>query len=221
MMKIKRLYVCAFVLSLFSGSVFSAPITFNVDIDTSSISGQLARLVLSGENGVGSPGEASVLVSNVTGIIPLDSPRFEGGGITGDLGDEVLFEADQIFPSSNFLQDVILSNILTLDVTFDGGSLDTPNNNDATFFVSFGIRDLGTGDALLPASPARTNWTLELGPSGTITPLSVAAGTTINQQGNAAAGTVPAPGILALMLIGLFGMKRYLPKPQVPVPAAA
>lgn len=214
-MKKKILYVCALVFGMFSSNVSAAPILFNVSIDTSSLANQEKRLIYRAVLNGDVKQNATITISNFSGATIVDPIVLPAAGVSGSLGDgnELIYDGEDLAPGDTF-QNVILGDLLEFDMLFDGDSVGAPSNTTGQLALGLGFFDLNGANPVLTANPAvNFNFALSLDPSGAVNPLFVAGVTTLNQV-EVPDGTVPVPGILALMLIGLFGMKRYLPKPR-------
>ena len=207
----KAKIVCAWLLAfgLFGGKVSAAPILFNVSIDTSAASGQTVDLAYQGLSIDAVGDNATGTVSNISGVTFVGDTTLAGAGVTGSAADGLFFDGAGFEGTLRATQAAVLTNLLEFNVLFEGASVDSPigaygvfdvalridGSNDIGGFL-FALRLLGTGEAA---------------------PLFASDIVTITQLEN----TVPNPGILALMLIGLFGMKRCLPKRQKLVPVVA
>lgn len=190
-----------------SGTATAAPIIYNGTIDTSAFAGTNATLSFLSDRLLPPQIAINTRVRNFSGAT-IVAPPTNSAGVTGDLSSELVF----LNPDPNdttSLTDVVLGNTLNLQVEFSGPGIDTPNNDGNRLALALRILDTGNQSLIPGLNAGPFNFLLFVESDGSSSVGLAAPVTTFNQD---VGGTVPVPGILALMLIGLFGMKRYLPK---------
>ena len=222
------LWIGVLLISGVSCNAFAAPVLFNVSIDTSSRLDPQHTLIfqnlLVGDLGL----DTIITVSNFSGAsivapIVLDGPGLINApsGATGALGEGemLVFDGESANTGGPVFQEVILGNVLTFDMRFDGNFIGAPSDGPGRSFLGLIINDR-KGNVVLAGQGGAFNVGLELDTRGVVEPVIVAGVTTVTQL-EAPLATVPTPNVIALVLIGLFGMKLYLPKRKKLVPIAA
>jgi hypothetical protein len=187
----------------------AGPITYHVDVSTSSLAGQAGSLDLQFNPGGSTAQPATATVSGFSGGT-LGSVLTETGGASGALPGLVTFANGPVPPGNELRQAFTFGPSFGFDVTFSGDALDNPlNHRDGSTFALFALN--AAGNPLL-ASPLNAAGgavlTIDVRPNGTTaaTAFPNPAGGPPAASASPLAVGVPEPATLGLFAAGLLGL---------------
>jgi hypothetical protein len=181
----------------------AGPISYQVSVDTSSVSGNSGFLNFEFDPGDLSSQLATATMSNFTGIaLQLSNPgNAVTGDITGTLPGTVTFVNDQDF--NDYFVGATYSSGFSFLLTLSGPAIDTPNGTStagSTFFISL-TDDTGDINILPPSGPAGQ---VDINLDGTTTPTAFPSDADRDPSVvSFSLQAVPEPGSLTLLMGGI------------------
>jgi hypothetical protein len=196
----------------FSATAMAGSVTFDVSIDTSSVSGTGGGIYLSFFPGLNSD-PASVSIS---GFSPADGlaggPAFTDGGVTGTLDTNDLSFTNYLFSLNDYGENVTFGSTLDLEATFQ---LPDTLTGDAGSELDIQLTEFDLATPILTSDPSGNIAEISYDQNGNFTANPTSGDVTITQVG---AAPEPATFLIAgCALIGLsYVRKRTLPaKPRL------
>lgn len=211
-MKTKLLFVVTLLLIMFSAGVSSAPIVYHVRIDTSAHSGESGTALVVG---LSASEGASITFTNFSGAV-FGRVRSRPPVASGDFFGDLVFQSPDRTFSGIFSQDIVFGDLFEFDVVFDPTGLVQVMNLD---LAGLGMIFRDSTNAAVLSSPTReANFLGNIDTQGNFVFFDAAEVTTVDGVGFVPPqeqNTVPAPGVVALILAGLFVMRHRLIKPRL------
>lgn len=202
-----------FFLAFGAALAMAGPITYDVTVNTSSITGTAGSLDFNFNPGPLGPQAASLQILNFAsdGSLADCAANFQGfcptGDVSGTLPATLTFSNDTAF--NDYFDDFTFGTTISFDVSLYGPALSAPNETAAsgsTFAFSMFSDAGGTVPALTTDTTDGFAFTVDVNLDGTTTVSNSSSQTGVVPQGVSA---VPEPKPSALVLLGVVGLVAW------------
>jgi hypothetical protein len=191
------------LLLCFASIASAGPITYNVTVDTSSISGTAGSFDFQFNPGPLVTQPASLQIVSFTSDGALAGNPVLAGDVAGTLPGTLTFNNGTVF--NDYFDEFTYGATLLFEVSFNGPALISPDgvsSSGSTFAFSIFSESAGTIPALTMNTAAGLAFTIDVNLDGTTTVTNYSAQTTVVPITSA----MPEPSTLALLGIAVFGL---------------
>ena len=199
-----------FAALLFAATANATPITFQVNVDTSSVSGTAGSLDFQFNPGPLAPVQAAFLdVASFSSDGTLTPPASPIGDVSGTLPATITFDNGTGF--NDYFEGFTFGSNLSFDVTIYGSGLGPPNKpgkSGSTFAFSMFSDAGGTTPALTTDTTDGFAVIIDVNVNGGTTVTDLSTETTVNLPAAPAPSQVPEPTTVLLVGVGLGAMWR-------------
>lgn len=187
------------LICFYSGVLFADPITYQVNVDTSSISG-ISGAIEFQFGGFGAQDAIATISgfspSGSLGSIDFTSPT----GVSGSLPGVLSLDNVPAGSGSDYLQGFTYSTSISFLLSFSGDALSNPNNGSFGSSFAFTMFDGGVPSNALLSDPAGPLFTVDVNPDGSTSPSNNSI------RGAATIDAVPEPSAFWLFMAAGAGL---------------
>lgn len=217
----RRLLLFGSLLSCVAGLASANAITYDVTVDTTSVSGTAGSLDLNFNPGPLVTQAASLQILDFASDGTLDGSPMLTGDASGALPGAVTFDNGTAF--NDYFEGFTYGNTISFDVSLYGPALSSPDGTStsgSTFAFSMFSDSAGTIPALTTDTTDGFAFTVDVNLDGTTTVTNFSSQTGVVPQG---VSSVPEPKLAVLVLgaVGLVASRRRLQekwKSEIPAP---
>ena len=190
-------------LALSAAVAAAAAISYDVNINTSALSGTSGRLDFTFGGGVPAPPPGKLTISNFLSDGSLGAPTLTNA--TGSLATQVVLQ-NTGFPPSDYLTEFTYGALLKFTFTFSGLAVDVPDGISGASTFAFSLLDNSDNPLLIPNplpvdDPGGFAFTVDLDNTGKTTAKNFMNSGTISPA--APPGVVPEPNMIGVLMLCL------------------